>query len=99
MGTAGEIIVLIKFSPKRGQMLGAVNENIEVSSDGNNDAFEKVIALTKLSVTRWVVRANAFNKVNSLYSCLRTDFCIFSASYFSIFLTFHFGFGNNYFFV
>jgi len=64
MGTAGEIIVLIKFSPKRERILGAINENIEVSSDGDNDVFEKVTTLSKLSVTRWTVRANAFNKVN-----------------------------------
>ena len=66
--TAGEIIVLIKFSQKRERMLGAINEKIEVSSDGDNDLFEKVTALSKLSVTRWTIRANAFNKVNSLYS-------------------------------
>ena len=35
MKTAGEIIVLIKFSPKRKWILGAINENIEVSSDGD----------------------------------------------------------------
>lgn len=49
MGTAGEIIVLIKFSPKRERILGAINENIEVSS-GDNDVFEKVTTLSKLSV-------------------------------------------------
>ena len=30
MGTAGEIIVLIKFSPKCEQILGVINENIEL---------------------------------------------------------------------
>ena len=50
-----------------------------------NDVFEKVTALSKLSVTRWTVPANAFNKVNSLYSYLRTYFCIFSVIYFSIY--------------
>ena len=46
MGTAGEIIVLIKFSPKREQILGVINENIEVSSDADNDVFEKLAPLS-----------------------------------------------------
>ena len=74
-------------------MLGVINENIEVSNDGDN-VFEKLTALSKLSVTRWTVRANFFNKVKSLNILVFKDF-IFSVIYFSIILTFHFGFGNN----
>ena len=70
-----------------------INENIEVSNDGDN-VFEKLTALSKLSVTRWTVRANFFNKVKSLNILVFKDF-IFSVIYFSIILTFHFGFGNN----
>ena len=29
METVGEITVLVKFSPKRGEMLGDINENVE----------------------------------------------------------------------
>ena len=90
MGTVGKIILLIKFSPKHKQMLGAIDENIELSSDTDNGVFEKVTALSKLTVC-----ANAFNNVNSLYSYLRAYFCIFSVIYFPIFLTLHFKFGNN----
>ena len=36
---------------KRERMLEAINENMEVLSDGDNDVFEKVTALSKLSVT------------------------------------------------
>ena len=61
MGTVGEITVLINFSPKREKMLGAINENIASSSDGNDDYFEQATSLSKLSVTRWTVRT--FNKV------------------------------------
>ena len=61
MGTVGEIIILIKFSPKREKMLGVLNENIEVSRDGDQqEVFEKATALSKLSATRWTVRANAY---------------------------------------
>ena len=51
MGTVGEITVLIKLSPKREKMLGAINENIAFSSDGEDDGFEQAPSLSKLSVT------------------------------------------------
>lgn len=37
IGTVGEIITLIKFSPKRDKMLGVLNKNIEVSRDGDQE--------------------------------------------------------------
>ena len=52
-----EITKLIKFSPKREQLLGAVKEI------DNDDSLEQNDSLTKLCTTRWTVRANAFNKV------------------------------------
>ena len=63
MGTEGEITVLTKFSPKREKTLGAINENITFSTDGNDDDFEQATSLSKLSVTRWTAHANAFNMV------------------------------------
>ena len=63
MGTVREITVLIEFSPKREKMLGALNENIAFSSEGDDYDFEQVTSLSKLSMTCWTVRANAFNKV------------------------------------
>ena len=44
-------------------MLGAINENIAFSSNGDDDDFEQATSLLKLSVTCWTVCANAFNKV------------------------------------
>ena len=60
--------MFIKFSPKRKRMLAAINENIQVSRYGDNDVFEKVTALSKLSVPRWAVRANVVNKVNCYFN-------------------------------
>ena len=55
-----EITKLIKFSPKKEQLLGAVKENLEIDND---DSLEQNDSLAKLCTTRWTVRANAFNKV------------------------------------
>ena len=63
MGSVGEIIVLIKFSPKRERMLGTINENIEVPSE-NDDVLEPGTTLAKLSITRWTIRSNCYNKVH-----------------------------------
>ena len=56
MGSVGEIIVLIKFSPKRERMLGTINENIEVSSENDDGVLEP-------GITRWTIRSNCYNKV------------------------------------
>ena len=55
-----EITKLIKFSPKREQLLRVVKENFEISND---DSLEQNDSLAKLCTTRWTVRANGFNKV------------------------------------
>ena len=47
MGSVGEIIVLIKFSPKRERMLGTINENIEVSSENDDVVLEPGTTLAK----------------------------------------------------
>ena len=68
MGIVGEICVLIKFSPKREKMLGALSENVE--------GFEKLDSqgsyLDKLNVTRWTIRANCFQKIIESYSSLQS---------------------------
>ena len=63
MGSVGEIVVLIKFSPKRERMLGTINENIKVSSENDDGVSEPGTTLTKLSITRWTIRSNCYNKV------------------------------------
>ena len=59
-----EIVVkitnLMKFSPKRKQLLGAVKENFKIDND---DSLEQNDSLAKIGTTRWTVKANAFNKV------------------------------------
>lgn len=67
MGTAGEICVLVKYSPKREKLLGKINENIEGDSDDLNKQASK---LDKLSATRWTVRANCFKKIIENYDPL-----------------------------
>ena len=65
--TVVEITKLIKFSPKREQLLGAVKENFEIDDD---DSLEQNDSLAKLCTTRWRVRANAFNKVINNFGLL-----------------------------
>ena len=64
MGSVGEIIVLIKFSPKRERMLGTNSENIEVSSENDNGVLKPGTTLAKLSITRWNIRSDCYNKVH-----------------------------------
>ena len=53
LSVVGEICILVKFSPKRENLLGNINDNIE---KGQEDV-EQIKKLTKLSTTRWTVRA------------------------------------------
>ena len=59
MGTAGEITSLIKYSPKRGNILGSIKEQIACE----NDREFHVHNLLKLSETRWTVRAVCFKRI------------------------------------
>ena len=63
MGTAGEISVLVKYSPKREKLLGKLSENIE----GTLETDKQASRLDKLSVTRWTIRANCFKKITENY--------------------------------
>ena len=65
MDTAGEICILVKFSPKREQMLGSIQENVEGELLPN-----KACSLDNLCVTRWTVRASCFHKILINYSHL-----------------------------
>ena len=71
MGTVGEICVLVKFSPKRENMLGEIKSNVdaEIDEEALNDD-DKVPSLDKLCVTRWTVRAKCFEKVEMNYNAL-----------------------------
>ena len=63
MGTAGEICVLVKYSPKREKLLGKLSENIE----GTLETDQQASRLDKLSVTKWTIRANCFKKIIENY--------------------------------
>ena len=63
MGTAGQICVLVKYSPKREKLLGKLSENIE----GTLETDKQANRLDKLSVTRWTIRANCFKKIIENY--------------------------------
>lgn len=64
MDTAGEITILIKFSPKRETMLNTLKEGI-IEEDG--DAPRSIM---KLSTTRWTVRATSFQRILDNYILL-----------------------------
>ena len=76
MDIAREIIVLIKYSPKRGNLPGKIKEQIEC----NEEVEIKANSISKLSKTRWTVRAECFkildnyNELMTLWTlCLEND--------------------------
>lgn len=68
MGTAGEICVLVKYSPKREKMLGNIAENIEGEFEESSRSDHQ--KLDKLCLTRWTVRAKCFKKIIDNYEGL-----------------------------
>ncbi|XP_066927281.1 zinc finger MYM-type protein 1-like [Clytia hemisphaerica] len=61
-----EICVLVKYSPKRENLLGNIHESIEKSGED----FEPMKKLTKLSTTRWTVRAECMKRIIDNYESL-----------------------------
>ena len=68
MGTAKEIIVLIKYSTKRENFLGKIKEQIEC----NEELEIKANSISKLSETRCTVRAECFKRILDNYKDLMT---------------------------
>ena len=62
MDTSGEIAVLVKYSPKREQKLESIKEMEEEDQSTNR--------ISKLSTTRWTVRANSFQRIIENYRYL-----------------------------
>ena len=62
MDTSGEIAILVKYSPKREPKL----ESIKITYEED----EAVNRISKLSTTRWTVRANCFQRIIDTYSFL-----------------------------
>ena len=64
MGTAREIIVLNKYSLKRENLLGKIKEQIKC----NEEVEIKANSISKLSETRWTVRAECFKRILNNYN-------------------------------
>ena len=62
MDTSGEIAILVKYLPKQEQKL----ESIKVTYEED----EAVNHISKLSTTRWTIRANCFQRIIDNYSFL-----------------------------
>ena len=62
MGTVIEIISLVKYSPKRENLLGNIKDLIHFESLHTDDEIEVAPTLDKLFATRWTVRGNAYKK-------------------------------------
>ena len=65
MSNTNEVVKLVKFSPKRENLLGEVKSNLK-----EEDAT--AAGLTKFSATRWTVRATCFQRVLNNYNALLT---------------------------
>ena len=66
MGTAEEITILIKYSPKRESILGSIKEQTESENDSDFHANN----LLKLSETRWAVCAVCLKRILDNYNVL-----------------------------
>ena len=63
-GTVGEVCILVKFSPKRGNMLGDIKQNLEM--EGGNIYEQNCSSLAKFSITR-TVRSGCYKKLIDSY--------------------------------
>ena len=70
MGVAEEIVVLIKYSPEKENILGCIKKQVEFESEPE----EKANDVTKLSQTRWTVRATCLQRVIDTYEALMKEF-------------------------
>ena len=71
MGAVGEISMLVKYSPKRENMLGEIKLNVDADIDEEAlDDDEKVPSLDKLCITRWMIRGKCFEKIQMNYIAL-----------------------------
>ena len=76
MGTVGEICVLVKYSPKRENILDSLEKNVE--GEVTEEDVKKHLSLNKLCTTRWTVRATCFHKILEKYGDLQKlwDICL-----------------------
>ena len=69
MDTAKEVVTLIKFSPKRENLLGQIKENLKEPES----AAKGIIGLCP---TRWTVRASCFQRILVNYAALLQEWII-----------------------
>ena len=70
MGTVGEICALVKYSPKRENMLGEIKSNVDADIDEEAlDDDDNVPSLDKLCITRWTT-GKCFEKIQMNYIAL-----------------------------
>jgi len=76
MDYSKEIVLLIKLSPKRENILGEVKDNLE----GEMEYVTDTPGLAKFSATRWTVRSGCFNRIYLNYAALQKvwDECLVS---------------------
>ena len=67
IGTVTKIILLVKYSPKKENLLGNIKDLIHFESLLTDDEIEVVPTLDKLSATRWTVHGNAYKKIEINY--------------------------------
>lgn len=67
MGTSKEIVTLIKYSPKRENMLGGIKDNLEGETA---DEQLSPAGIVKFCPTRWTVRATCYMRILDNYSSL-----------------------------
>ena len=67
-GTVGEICILVKFSPRRDNILGDIKQNLEM--EGGNIDEQSCSTLAKFSITRWTIRSGCYKKVIDSYDSL-----------------------------
>ena len=70
MGAIMEIISLVKYSPKRGNLVGNIKDLIQFESLHTDNEIEVALTLDKLSATRWTVHGKAYKKKESDYLSL-----------------------------
>ena len=68
MDTAKEIVILMKFSPKRERLLGDIKENLDEQA-ATGDVISRC-------PTRWTVRASCFRRIIDNYSALLQEWIV-----------------------
>ena len=67
VNNTNEIVKLVKFSPKRENLLGQIKSNIEMEDEEEGISAS---GLSKFCATRWTVRATCFQRVIDNYDAL-----------------------------